>query len=319
MRRVRLLMLAALFAVGIPAYSATAQADNRCFPQTGKCISGVIRRYWEANGGLAVFGYPITDLAVETNAEGFTGPTQWFERDRLEDQGGNVLAGRLGAQKLALEGRPWETLPKVNGAGQGCVFFAQTGHSLCPPFRAYWESNGGLARFGYPISEPVTERNADGYTGNFQWFERRRMEAHPENQPPFNILLGLLGNEVRAGGPAPAPVPPPQPGGDPCANIAAPTDAIIEPNCVVYGDEFYVEAFGFDANQEIGFWITQAGSNITIGTTQTARVDANGSFGGTISTLDWFDVVIPPGDYVFVAQDVENKYEPSTAPFRVIP
>jgi hypothetical protein len=188
----------------IPHGNPVLAQDQRCFPETNQCIGGVIRQYWERNGGLPVFGFPITALAVETNADGFTGPTQWFERDRLEDHGGTVMAGRLGAQKLAAEGRPWEGLPKVSSAGQDCLFFAVTGHSLCPPFRAYWERNGGLARFGYPISEPGVERNAAGFSGTTQWFERRRMEAHPENRPPFNILLGLLGSEVRAGTPPPA-------------------------------------------------------------------------------------------------------------------
>ena len=31
-----------------------------------------------------------------------------------------------------------------------------------------------------------------------QWFERARFELHPENAPPYNLLLGLLGNEIRA-------------------------------------------------------------------------------------------------------------------------
>jgi hypothetical protein len=203
-RRFLLGVLLILATLGMPGREVTAQ-DQRCFPETGKCISGAIRRYWEQNGGLPVFGYPTTDLAVETNAEGFTGPTQWFERDRLEDHGREVLAGRLGAQKLALEGRPWEGLPKAGAVGAGCRVFPETGHSLCPPFRQYWERNGGLARFGFPISEPATERNAAGFTGTMQWFERRRMEIHPENPAPFDILLGLLGNEVRGVGAPPPP------------------------------------------------------------------------------------------------------------------
>lgn len=187
MRRLYLVVIGMMVALcAMSVQDVSAQTDRRCFNETGKCISGAVRQYWERNGGLAVFGFPITDEATETNAEGFTGPTQWFERDRLENQGTRgVLAGRLGAQKLALEGRPWEGLPKVSGAAAGCRFFPETGHSLCPPFRAYWENNGGLARFGFPISEPVTERNGDGYTGTFQWFERRRMEVHPENRPPL--------------------------------------------------------------------------------------------------------------------------------------
>ncbi len=38
-----------------------------------------------------------------------------------------------------------------------------------------------------------------------QWFERACFELHPENPPPYTVLLGLLGNEVHgAAGPAPA-------------------------------------------------------------------------------------------------------------------
>ena len=209
MRRLTVVLAALLLSVVVPSSRSVFAQSERCFTETNQCISGVIRQYWESNGGLPVFGYPITALTTETNADGFTGPTQWFERDRLEDhsaEGQGVLAGRLGAQKLAAEGRPWETLAKVTLAAQGCRYFSETGHSLCPPFRAYWESNGGLARFGFPISEPVVEQNAAGFTGTFQWFERRRMEAHPENQPPFNILLGLLGNEVRGSTPPPSPL-----------------------------------------------------------------------------------------------------------------
>src|SRR5687767_3726702 len=29
------------------------QQGERCFPETNQCISGVIRAYWEGNGGLA--------------------------------------------------------------------------------------------------------------------------------------------------------------------------------------------------------------------------------------------------------------------------
>jgi hypothetical protein len=205
------LLAVGVLLVNVIAISPAQAQDQRCFQETGQCIAGVIRSYWENNGGLPVFGYPITALATETNAEGFTGPTQWFERDRLEDhtaEGKGVLAGRLGAQKLAMEGRPWETLPKATGSIPACLRFPETGHVLCPPFRAYWEQNGGLARFGYPISEQATETNAAGFTGVVQWFERRRMEWHPENQPPFDILLGLLGNEVRAAPFVPPLLPP---------------------------------------------------------------------------------------------------------------
>ncbi|HET9224479.1 MAG TPA: DUF3574 domain-containing protein, partial [Roseiflexaceae bacterium] len=60
--------------------SAAAQSDARCFPETGFCISGRIREYWEQNGGLAVFGFPLTPARDERNRDtGQAYLTQWFE------------------------------------------------------------------------------------------------------------------------------------------------------------------------------------------------------------------------------------------------
>ncbi len=193
-----LLAVIALSSLLFP-FPAQAQSGERCFPETGYCISGPIREYWERNGGLAVFGYPITAPSIE-QVENWSGPVQWFERDRLEDhsnQGQGVLAGRLGAQLLELQGRPWQSFPTVNSAPTGCVYFEVTRHSLCEPFLSYWRNNGGLERFGYPITEPIRETFGD-WTGNVQYFERRRMEHHTEYAgTQYEVLLGLLGSSVR--------------------------------------------------------------------------------------------------------------------------
>jgi hypothetical protein len=57
------LLLLMLPLAGIPAL-ASAQTAERCFAETGHCISGPIRAYWEQHGGLPVFGYPITEQRV---------------------------------------------------------------------------------------------------------------------------------------------------------------------------------------------------------------------------------------------------------------
>src|SRR5262245_26041677 len=104
MRRSIALILLALIALGglLSAAPASAAQRVRCFAETNHCVSGPILDYWERNGGLETFGFPISDLQVESN-DGWTGPTQWFQRDRLEDHGSlGVLAGRLGAQLLEL-------------------------------------------------------------------------------------------------------------------------------------------------------------------------------------------------------------------------
>ena len=55
----------------------------RMFPETGHQVCGRILEYWGENGGLPVFGYPITDQAAQ-QVEGKTFQTQLFERNRLE-------------------------------------------------------------------------------------------------------------------------------------------------------------------------------------------------------------------------------------------
>jgi hypothetical protein len=201
-RKLALLALLALLTIAAaPAAEAApaAQAGQRCFPETGNCIEGPIRRYWERNGGLATFGFPITAQRVET-VEGRTIPVQWFERDRLEIQAdGAVTAGRLGARALELQGRRWEFIARQEPqpAEAGCRFFEQTRANLCPPFLAYWERNGGLERFGYPLTEARGEA-VEGQPLLVQYFERRRLEHHPENAGTrYEVLLGLLGNTVR--------------------------------------------------------------------------------------------------------------------------
>ena len=72
------------------------------------------------------------------------------------------------------------------------------GHSLCHSFRDYWQAHGGLALYGYPISEEFAETNpTDGKTYTVQYFERNRFEWHPENVgTPYAVLLGLLGAQL---------------------------------------------------------------------------------------------------------------------------
>ncbi|HEX3722653.1 MAG TPA: Ig-like domain-containing protein [Nitrolancea sp.] len=83
----------------------------------------------------------------------------------------------------------------------GCTYFVETQHNLCGDFQSYWNKFGGLEIFGFPITEPFQE---NGVT--VQYFERARFESHPGVDPShFNVLLGLVGNEVTAGRESEAP------------------------------------------------------------------------------------------------------------------
>jgi hypothetical protein len=88
-------------------------------------------------------------------------------------------------------GRP--PLPNTGPDSQASETFLETGFSLNGMLLGFWNNNGGLSIFGFPID---SERENNGLV--FQWFERNRLELHPENAAPYNILLGRLGSEALA-------------------------------------------------------------------------------------------------------------------------
>jgi ELWxxDGT repeat protein len=204
--------------------TVTAQAtDERCFAETGFCIQGRIRTFWEANGGLPVFGFPITHQDT-TFIDGRPIQAQWFERNRLELHPDNappydVLLGRLGAE--AVERAEPDMAPAT--PRDGCRFFAEMQRNVCGDFLAYWQANGlnldgasgftdqeSLALFGLPITGEVERELEDGNTYTVQWFERARFERHPANPPGQQVLLGRLGSATLDAG-QPAFQPPPRP------------------------------------------------------------------------------------------------------------
>jgi YVTN family beta-propeller protein len=207
------LLALATVALGAPA-DAAQDTDQRCFQETGMCIAGRIREFWEQNGGLPVFGFPVAPQQ-EQAIEGRSLQAQWFERTRLELHPDNprpydVALGRLGAQRLGQQGRNWFALPKSEPQ-TGCRFFAETGHNICGAVLSAWRAHGlefdgrrgtsereSLALFGLPLGDARPEV-VDGVERTVQWFERARFELHPENARPYDVLLGLLGNEIQAG------------------------------------------------------------------------------------------------------------------------
>lgn len=263
MRRITLfvVLLCALLFSSLPA--TPTQAAQRCFAETQQCIDGRIAQFWGQNGGLPVFGYPIGPQET-VNIEGKPIVSQRFERTRLELHPENtapydVLLGRIGAQRLSQQGRDWFSFPKSSDTG-GCKVFAETGHAVCGAFLAAWRRHGlqmdknpavsdaeSLGLFGLPLSGVITERLADGQLYQVQWFERARFEAHPENPAPYNVLLGLLGNEVFAQQTSAAPTPPP------AVAVATPV-----PGAGVSADEKKARI----KSMPIGYWTTEF-ENIT--------------------------------------------------------
>jgi hypothetical protein len=194
------------YRVRLPRTTDPAPAREGCrhFPETGHNLCGAFARHWAERGGLAIFGYPISEeFRQVSRQDGRIYTVQYFERNRFEYHPENagtpfeVLLGLLGNDLTAARrGEP--SFAPVAAPPPGADLFPETGHSLGGAFRDYWQRNGGLATFGYPISEEFAEYNpADGRIYTVQYFERNRFEYHPENAgTPFEVLLGLLGNQV---------------------------------------------------------------------------------------------------------------------------
>lgn len=77
--------------------------------------------------------------------------------------------------------------------------FAETLLCVQGRFFAYWQEHGGLARNGFPLTAERTELLEDGREYTVQYFERVRLEYHPENPPPYDVLLGQFGRRVARG------------------------------------------------------------------------------------------------------------------------
>lgn len=189
---------------------AAPRGDAVYFPETQHNLSGAFLQYWNAQGGLPVFGFPISEEFVEKGEDGREYTVQYFERHRFELHPENappynVLLGRIGDTVLIQQGRSWFAFPKGEQRG-GCLYF-DTQHTLCEPFLSAWRASGleldgrpgksleeNLALFGQPLSEPQVEEVSPGVFLTVQWFERARLEDHG----PQGVLLGLLGNELAA-------------------------------------------------------------------------------------------------------------------------
>jgi peptidoglycan-N-acetylglucosamine deacetylase len=177
----------------------TIPPAERYFPQTGKTVRGNFLLYWDRFGGLPIYGYPITN---EFKEGGIT--VQYFERARFEHRPGtwparyDVHLGLLG-RELTKARENEAAFRKITAQSvANCTYYPQTGHRLCHGFRGYWQRYGGLAVFGYPISEEFREVNPDtGKVHVVQYFERQRFEWHPGVWPErYDVLLGRVGAQI---------------------------------------------------------------------------------------------------------------------------
>src|SRR5690349_15748657 len=92
-----------------------------------------------------------------------------------------------GSGAPTIQDAPPEPRPPVI-VGPDLLTFAPTGKMMRGAFRDYWEAQGGLPIFGYPILDEMTEVSpTDGKPYTVQYFERAVFELHPGSAAPYKI------------------------------------------------------------------------------------------------------------------------------------
>jgi len=261
--------------------SVSAASDY--YADTGHYLYGQFRDYWNGNGGLFRFGYPISKVFNQKSTNSQTYPTQYLQRAVFEQHQENkgtqfeVLGRLLGVIQAGAKVQTDPNFKPVTKPTDGRLFFDTTNHTIGgsdpgnAAIRSYWEAagNGNVQQsiivFGYPISEPFDEQNApvpagDGQMHRVQYFERYRLEYHPENKDPYRVLIGLLGQTQATNDNldpallAPEPAGQPQPdciGQGPCVGQPLPKSfAALHVGDGADGYGFNVDANGLDAGSK---------------------------------------------------------------------
>ncbi|MEO8288620.1 MAG: M23 family metallopeptidase [Chloroflexota bacterium] len=165
---------------------------TRFYTETGHYLGGEFLDFYNATpNGAYRYGLPLTEEFPQQYWNGAIFRVQYFERARFEwhpelPEGRRVQLGSL--SNTILKDRTFDRMPPVASTATR-AYFSETGHILANGFLKYWLANGGLAAFGYPVTEEIGE---DGTT--VQYFERARFEFYRGLEgTPYGVQLSPVG------------------------------------------------------------------------------------------------------------------------------
>ncbi len=213
-----------LATTGTGQVHAQEPGGERCFSETGFCISGAIRDFWERSNGAALFGLPTSEQHEEV-VEGTPYQVQWFERGRLEIHPElappyRVLVSRLGAYavRAAREAGRWSPPPRELPT-DGCRYFQETGWNVCGVLLEVYRSRGletdgqpgtslaeNIALSGLPLT-PLLSVEVEGVAYQVQWFERVALALPVGSANPGDVIIGVLDDAFLGTSPAPPSAP----------------------------------------------------------------------------------------------------------------
>ncbi len=162
--------------------------EEEYFNSTGHYVKGPFLDFYRTRGGARIFGYPLTEVFYDQRIGLWV---QYFDNVRMEWHPENPEPYRVQLGLLAeLLGHRYPPIPssQIPGGNPYRRYFPETGHVVSFAFLVFYDQNGGLDIFGYPISEPMVENGRI-----VQYFQRARMEWHPERPKEERVVLGALG------------------------------------------------------------------------------------------------------------------------------
>ncbi len=185
------LIVVSLFGVSTTQAQSQPPPAPTPFPQTGHAVDPTFAAYFEANGGVEAFGYPITRSYIENGLL-----VQYFQNVRMEHHPYNpepykIQLGLLG-EELGKRQPPIPVNQIPAPSDPSCLYFPQFGHAVCYSFLKYYNEHGQLDRFGYPISSMFVEKDR-----LVQWFQRARLEFYPGRPEGQRVSVAPLGRIYR--------------------------------------------------------------------------------------------------------------------------
>ena len=183
-------LVVVLLLPGAVTGSSQPEAECEYFSETGHWVCGEFLDFFHTRGGLELFGYPLTEAFDDPMHGGLR--VQYFQRARMEwhpskPSPHKVLLGLL-VDELAYDFPRAEQEQVSMASGPLHHYFPETQHVVSFAFLDYFRKQGGVDIFGYPRSEFMYE------SGRIvQYFQRARMEWHPESRGGPQMRLANLG------------------------------------------------------------------------------------------------------------------------------
>ncbi len=155
------------------------------FNETGHWVRGeFLMAYYRTPYHKELYGEPIsTYFEKEKNLW-----VQYFQKARFELHLDKPADQRVQLTNLGeILYQPGVGVP-LEDSSTDCLFYPETRYQVCRSFLEYFESRGGVAQFGYPVSDSET---INGLT--VQYFQKARFEFRPEFPPGQRVVLSDLG------------------------------------------------------------------------------------------------------------------------------